>query len=104
MVVVLLIVIIVILLVGAAKIRGCAIQIGVLAVAAVLLVEVKRRLAWVPEAAWWIGGIFTLLILAGVMARYERLAKEQEKAKRARRVKSLDEAIERERANKRPRA
>lgn len=101
MVVVLLIVIIVILLVGAAKIRGCAIQIGVLAFAAVLFVELKRRLAWIPEAAWWIGGFFVLFALICALARYQHLETEKEKAKQARRVRSLDEAIERERANKR---
>ena len=99
-----LIVIIAILLVGAAKIRGCAIQIGALALAAVLLVELKRRMAWLPEAAWWIGGVVVLFVLACAVARHQHLAGEKDKVDRARRVGSLDEAIERERSKRRPKA
>lgn len=100
MVVALLIVIIAILLIGAARIRGCAIQIGALAFAAVLLVELKRRLAWVPEVVWWIGGFFVLVALVCVVARHQHLALEKETAKQGQRVKSLDEAIERERSKR----
>lgn len=100
MVVFLLIVIIAILLVGAAKIRGCAIQVGAMAVAAVLVVELKRRLAGVPEAVWWIGGFLVLFALVCVVARHQHLANEKDKARQARRVTSLDEAIERERTKR----
>lgn len=64
------------------------------------LVELKRRLAWVPEAAWWIGGFFVLFALVCAVARQQHLALEKETAQQGQRVKSLDEAIERERSKR----
>lgn len=60
----LLLVIIAILLVGAAKVRSCAMQVGALILVAILLAEVRRRTAWLPEWVWWTGGGLVLLTVA----------------------------------------
>lgn len=84
----------------AAYIRSCMVQIGALVLAAVTVIELKEQLAWVPEAAWWIGGFLFLFSVACYVARQNHLWDEKAKAKAARRAKSLDEAIERARNNR----
>lgn len=100
MIVFLLIIIIAVLLLGAAYVRSCMVQIGALIFAAILIVEVRKRLTGIPEAAWWIGGFVVLFTVVCYIARQNHLQEEKEKAKASKRVKSLDEAIERERSNR----
>lgn len=71
MIVFLLLVIIAILLVGAAKVRSCAMQVGALILVAILLAEVGKRTAWLPEWAWWTG--VGLVLLAVVISAHRAL-------------------------------
>ena len=101
MIVILLLVIIAILLFGAAYVRSCMVQIGALVLVAIAVTELKKRLAWVPEGAWWAIALFALFVLICVAARHQHLAEEEAKRERRSAPKSLDEMIERERGKPR---
>lgn len=101
MIVILLLVIIAILLFGAAYIRSCMVQIGALVLVAIAFTELKKRLAWIPDGAWWAIALFALFVLICVATRHQHLADEEAKRKLRSAPQSLDEVIERKRGKPR---
>ncbi len=94
MIVLLLLVIIAVLLVGATRVRSCAMQIGALILVAILLAEVRRRTAWLPEWVWWTGGglaLLTMIISAQRALHLDEKRRMNRKARGAARLAQYEE-------------